>query len=95
MPCFTDEDSYNDDNIVSKGTRVEESPAAKDDDEDGETIVTHPTARRSVQLLQCYSVKEGFSDDAHASLDARASFQQTPLDSFPSVGLALFVVVTG
>ena len=78
--------------VVSKRARVEESLAAEDDDEeDGEPMVTHAAARRSVQLLQRYFVEQGFGDDAHASLDActdlvysraRASSKQTTLDSF-------------
>ena len=61
-PCFADEDSYDDDDIVeevvSKRDRVEESLATEDDDEeDGEPMVTHAAARRSVQLLQRYFVE--------------------------------------
>ena len=95
-PCFTDEDSYDNDDIVeevvSKRARVEESLAAEDnDEEDGEPMVTHTAARRSVQLLQRYFVEQGFNDNAHASLDACtdlvysracASSKQTTLDSF-------------
>ena len=76
VPCFADEDSYDNDGIVdkiiSKRTRVEESLAAEGDDEDGEPVVTHAAARRKVQLLQHYFVKQGFSDNTHASLDACA-----------------------
>ena len=94
-PSFADKDSYDDDNIVeevvSKRAQVEESLTAKDDDEDGEPMMTHTAARHSVQLLQHYFVVQGFDDDAHASLDvctnlvysgARASSKQTTLDSF-------------
>ena len=93
--CFVDKDSYDDDGIVekiaSKTTRVEESPAAEGNDEDGEPVVTHTAARHKVHLLQCYFVDQGFSDDADASFDACAdliysrantSFKQTTLDSF-------------
>ena len=94
-PCFTDQDSYDDDiveEVVGKRARVKESLAAEDDDEeDGEPMVTHTAARCSVQLLQRYFVEQGFGDNAHASLDActdlvysraRASSKQTTLDSF-------------
>ena len=54
--CFASEDSYDDDDIVeeiaSKRTRVEKSPAARDDEEHGEPKATHAIARRSVRLLQ-------------------------------------------
>ena len=71
---------------------MEESLAAEDADEkDGGKPVTHAAARRSVQLLQRYFVEQGFSEDAHASLNAcadliyyraRVSFKQTTLDRF-------------
>ena len=52
-PCFAAEDSYDNNNIVeeiaSKRTRVEQSPTAEDDKEDGELMATH--ARWLVQLL--------------------------------------------
>ena len=61
-PCFAHEDSYDDDDVaeqvVSNSDRVEESLATEDDDEeDGEPMVTHAAARRSVQLLQRYFVE--------------------------------------
>ena len=43
VPCFADEDSYDDiaEEVVSKRARVEESLAAEYDDEDSEPMVTH------------------------------------------------------
>ena len=52
MLCFSDKDSYDNDDIVeetaSNRTRMEQSPAAEDDDEDSEPVVTHAIARCSV-----------------------------------------------
>ena len=88
-------DSYDDDSIVekiaSKRTRVEESSADEGDDEDSKLMVTHTAARSKVQLLQCYLVEQGFSDNTDASHDAcadliysraHACFKQTTLDGF-------------
>lgn len=42
------------------------------DDEDGEPGVAHAAARHSMQILQCYFVKQGFSDElhVHAAIDS-------------------------
>ena len=83
---------------------MEESPATKGNDEDGELVVTHAAARHKVHLLQCYFVEQGFSDNADASLDACAdliygrahtSFKQTTLDSFFAVLRRLSIIVCG
>ena len=55
-PCFAGKDSYDNDDIVeeiaSKRTQVEQSPATEDDEEDGKLMATHAVARCLVQLLQ-------------------------------------------
>ena len=59
--------------IVSKRTQVEKSPAVKDNEEEGKPMVTHFSARHSVPFLQCF-VEQGLSDNAHALLDTWADF---------------------
>ena len=56
--------------LSARGLRLKR--VQDDDEEDSEPMVTHATPKHSVQLLQCYSVKQGFSDNTHAPLDARA-----------------------
>ena len=65
--------------IVSKRTQVEESPAVKDNEEEGKPMVTHFSARHSVPFLHCF-VEQGLSDNDHALLDTWADFflQQRP-----------------
>ena len=71
--CFVDEDSYDADRIVSKRTQAEKRVWAprmmmKKTVNNGNSRYTQVF----MPLLQCYCVEQGFSDNAHTSLDARA-----------------------
>ena len=70
--CVVDEDSYDADRIVSKRTQAEESLGAEDNDEETVNNGNSRYIQAFMPLLQYYCVEQGFSDNAHTSLDARA-----------------------
>ena len=100
--CLDEDDILEDDTVealLSKRSCQDDGSEDKDSDSDNGMVtvvkITHATARRSVQTLQQYFIKQGFIDAHHTDLDkCWCSFEKSSFSNEVDYSGLIFTSVT-